>query len=185
VTIEGTDRSASRAPAILAWRIFDFIVDTGAALAALLLVVTMLATTVKVFFRYGLHASLVGVDQISGTFLLYIAFLGAAWVLRRDEHVTIDLLLSHVGRRTRWFLMVISSFIGAAVCFGVAVFGTVEVIGSIERGVRIPAEIEMPRAVNLIVIPFGFLSMGLQFLRRAFDDIRRAEIPPPPPVSPV
>jgi TRAP-type C4-dicarboxylate transport system permease small subunit len=166
-------------------RIFDIIVDAGAVLAALLLVVTMLATTVKVFFRYSLHASLIGVDQISGTLLLYIAFLGAAWVLRRDEHVTIDLLLGHVGARVRWFLMVMSSFIGAAVCLVVAIFGTVEVIGSIERGVRIPAEIEMPRAVNLVVIPFGFLCLSLQFLRRAFDDLKRSDIPPPPPVSPV
>jgi TRAP-type C4-dicarboxylate transport system permease small subunit len=169
----------------MALRVFDFIIDTGAALAALLLIVTMLATTVKVFFRYGLEQSLIGVDQISGTMLLYIAFLGAAWVLRRDEHVTIDLLLGHVRPRTRWGLMVMSSFIGAAVCFVVAVFGVVEVVGSIERGIRVPAEIEMPRAVNLIVIPFGFLCMGLQFLRRALGDIRRADIPPPPPVSSV
>jgi C4-dicarboxylate transporter, DctQ subunit len=165
-------------------RIFDIIIDAGAFLAALLLVVTMLATTVKVFFRYGLHQSLIGVDQISGTLLLYTAFLGAAWVLRRDEHVTIDLLLSHVGRRTRWFLTVMSAFIGAAVCLVVAIFGTVEVMSSIERGIRIPAEIEMPRAVNLIVIPFGFLCMSLQFLRRALHDLRQDDVPPPPP-SPV
>jgi len=179
----GSSKPRPRAAAVL--RVFDFIINAGAVLAALLLVVTMLATTVKVFFRYGLHASLIGVDQLSGTMLLYIAFLGAAWVLRRDEHVIIDLLLSHVGPRPRWFLTVTSGFLGAAVCLVVAAFGTLEVVGSIERGVRIPAEIEMPRAVNLVVIPFGFLCMGLQFLRRAFEDLHRADVAPPPPVSSV
>lgn len=161
------------------------IIDAGAVLAASLVIAVMLATVVKVFFRYGLRQSLIGVDQISGTLLLYIAFLGAAWVLRRDEHVTIDLLLSYVGRRTRWLLVVASSLIGAAVCLVVAVFGTMEVIESIQLGVRIPAEIEMPRAVNLIVIPIGFLFLSLQFLRRAMDDIRAGDAPLPPPVASV
>lgn len=163
--------------------LFDLIIDTGAALAAGLLIALMLATTVKVLFRYGLNQSLIGVDQISGMLLLYIAFLGAAWVLRRNEHVIIDLLLGHVGRRTRWLLMLASSLIGAVVCLVVAVFGAMEVINSIERGIRIPAEIEMPRAVNLIVIPIGFLLMGLQFLRRAVESLKHgngdAALPPP------
>jgi TRAP-type C4-dicarboxylate transport system permease small subunit len=152
----------------------------GGALAALLLIAVMVATTIKVIFRYGLGVSLIGVDQISGTLLLYIAFLGAAWVLRRDEHVTIDLLLGHVGPRIRRFLMVASSLIGAVVCLVLVVFGTMEVVTSLQRGIRIPAEIEMPRAVNLVVIPVGFLCLGLQFLRRARNDLSKAETPPPP-----
>ena len=155
----------------------------GGALAALLLIAVMLATTIKVIFRYGLGLSLIGVDQISGTLLLYIAFLGAAWVLRRDEHVIIDLLLGHVGPRIRRFLMVTSSLIGAVVCLVLAVFGTMEVVTSLQRGIRIPAEIEMPRAVNLIVIPVGFLFLGLQFVRRALNGLRGTQSLPPPPVS--
>jgi TRAP-type C4-dicarboxylate transport system permease small subunit len=51
--------------------------------------------------------------------------------------------------------------------------------------VRIPAEIEMPRAVNLIVIPIGFLLLALQFLRQAVDLLKGAEAPPPPSASAV
>ena len=66
-------------------RIIDRMIDAGAFLAASLLIAVMLATTIKVVFRYGLREGLIGVDQISGTMLLYIAFLGAAWVLRREQ----------------------------------------------------------------------------------------------------
>ncbi|MCC6609512.1 MAG: TRAP transporter small permease [Burkholderiales bacterium] len=178
----GADGPARRASGALAARVFDRVIDAGAALAALLLVVIMLATTVKVVFRYGLHQSLIGVDQISGTLLLYVAFLGAAWVLRRDEHVIIDLLLGQVGSRTRRYLLLASALIGAAVCLVLAAFGTWEVITSLQRGIRIPAEIEMPRAVNLVVIPLGFLLLGLQFLRRAVR-LRRNDAPPSPLIS--
>ena len=179
------DRSATRTPGARVLRVFDRIIDIGGAIAAVLLIAVMLATTVKVIFRYGLREGLIGVDQISGTILLYIAMLGAAWVLRRNEHVTIDLLLSHVGPRTRWLLTVVSALAGVAVCLIVTVFGTLEVIDSIRTGVRIPAEIEMPRAVNLIVIPIGFLLLALQFLRQAVDLLKGAEAPPPPSASAV
>jgi C4-dicarboxylate transporter, DctQ subunit len=181
VTSSGTQHEAPRTFAARAIYVFDRVVDAGAVISAALLVATMLATTVKVVFRYGLHTSLIGVDEISGTLLLYIGLLGAAWVLRRDEHVIVDLLLGRVGERGRRMLLVVSSLIGAVVCLIIAVYGTLEVINSIQRGIRIPAEIEMPRAVNLIVIPIGFLLLSIQFVRRALHGGSGA----PPPESEV
>ena len=149
-------------------RIIDKIIDAGAFLAASLLIAVMLATTIKVVFRYGLHEGLIGVDQISGTMLLYIAFLGAAWVLRREEHVTLDIVLNRVRPTLRRRMLVASSVLGGLICLTLAVAGTVEVISSLQRGVKIPSELEMPRAVNLVVIPLGCFFLGLQFLRRAW-----------------
>jgi len=151
----------------LAWG-FDRLVDAGAALAAILLIAVMLMTTVKVVFRYGLHQGLIGVDQLSGTLLLYITFLGAAWLLRRDEHVQIDLLIGVLPERVRRGLFVASSLAGALICLTLAVYGGIEAVTSWQRGIRIAAEIEIPRAVNLIVIPFGFACLSAQFLRRAW-----------------
>ncbi len=164
-------------------RLFDLIIDAGAVLAAVLLIAVMLATTIKVVFRYGLREGLIGVDQISGTMLLYITFLGAAWVLRREEHVTLDLLINALRPSVRRRLLVVSSIFGALVCLAVAVFGTVEVISSLQHGVRIPAELEIPRAVNLVVIPLGFLCLGLQFIRRAWHAARPAEPARDPPAT--
>ncbi len=160
-----TDQNRSEHGAL---RAFDMIVNAGAVIAACLLLAVMLMTTVKVIFRYGLREGLIGVDQISGTSLLYIAFLGAAWVLRREEHVTIDLLVGVLKPPGRMRLHVLSSLLGAAICLFLVVFGTLEVITSLQKGIRIPAEIEIPRAVNLVVIPLGSLLLGLQFIRRAW-----------------
>ena len=151
----------------IAARIFDGALDFGAVLAAILLLAVMFATTVKVIFRYVLHEGLIGIDQISGSLLLYITFLGAAWVLRREEHVTIDLLVTGRSPKTRRRLHVISSIMGALVCLTLTVFGTLEVVGSWQRGILIPAEVEIPRAINLVVIPLGSALLFLQFVRRA------------------
>ena len=151
-----------------AWSVFDKIVNAGAVIAAMLLVAIMLMTTVKIIFRYGLGEGLVGIDQISGTLLLYVAFLGAPWVLRLEEHVTIDLLVSALRPGFQNRLHVFSSLLGAVVCLCLAVVGTLAVIVSLQKGIRIPAEIEYPRAINLVVIPLGSLCLGVQFIRRAW-----------------
>jgi TRAP-type C4-dicarboxylate transport system permease small subunit len=168
LTGTGTERTSQRPRPNAVLRVFDLIVDGAAALAAALLIAVMLTTTIKVGFRYGLGEGLFGIDQISGTMLLYITFLGAAWVLRREEHVTIDLLVGVLDTRNRRRLHILGSILGAAICLSLALFGTLEVLNSLQKGIRIPAEIEMPRAINLVVIPFGSLLLGLQFLRRAW-----------------
>ena len=170
----GTDARDLRAV-----RIFDLIVDGGAILAAVLMVAVMLTTTVKVVFRYGLREGLIGIDQISGTMLLYITFLGAAWVLRREEHVTLDLLVGRIGPGVRRQLLIWGSVAGALVCLVVSGFGAFETVTSWQRGIRIPAELEIPRAINLVVIPVGCLFLGLQFARRAWRHWRRVESAPP------
>ena len=162
-------------------RAFDLIVDGGAILAAVLMVGVMLTTTVKVVFRYGLREGLIGIDQISGTMLLYITFLGAAWVLRREEHVTLDLLVGRIAPEVRRQFLIWGSIAGAAVCLTVSGFGTFETVTSWQRGIRIPAELEIPRAVNLVAIPVGCLFLALQFVRRAWRHWRR--IAPAPPAG--
>ena len=150
-----------------AGRIFDAVLDTGAVLAGALVLGAMLVTSVKVVFRYVLRQGLIGVDQLSGLLLLYIAFLGAGWVLRHEGHVTVDLLVGRLGPGARRRLEVVNSLIGAAICFVLAWYGTVEVVDSWRRGILIPAELEIPRVVNLAVIPLGCLLLALQFVRRA------------------
>lgn len=153
-------------------RLFDSLLNLGGALSAGLLVAVMLVTSIKVVFRYLLREGLIGVDQINGTMLLYITFLGAAWVLRREEHVTIDLLVTRFSPKVQRWLQVTNSIIGAAICLVLTLYGTLEVINSWQRGILIPAEIEMPRVVNLAVIPLGSFFLWLQFMRRAWLHLR-------------
>ncbi len=150
-------------------RIFDQTLLLGGILSGCMLIAIMMMVTVKVLFRYVLHEGLIGVDLLSGTLLVYMTFLGAAWVLRREEHVVLDLLLSHVKPEIGRWMNITSSVLGAAVCLVVAVFGVLESVTSFQRGILIPAEIEIPRVINLGIIPVGCLLLCCQFVRRAIS----------------
>ncbi len=156
--------------------IFDTILNIGGALAGGLLVAVMLMVCTKVFFRYVLGQGLLGIDQITGTLMIYITFFGAAWVLRREEHVTIDFLVAGLDPNLQRWFRVVTSVVCAVVCLVLTVYGTIEVISSWQRGILIPAEIEMPRAINLAVIPLGALLLFIQFIRRALFFYRGGDV---------
>jgi TRAP-type C4-dicarboxylate transport system permease small subunit len=99
--------------------------------------------------------------------MVYMTFLGAAWVLRSESHVMVDLLISSVGPKTQRILNILASIIGAIVCFAMTYYASKAIGLSIRRGVMVAAELEIPRAVNLFAIPIGCALLGIEFLRRA------------------
>lgn len=151
----------------LAEAVLTRLINLLAVVACLLLVAVMLATILKVALRGLFGIGVIGVDQLSGNALVYLTFLGAAWVLRREEHVTMDVVLAGVQDRMRRRLTVLNSLIGAAVCFALAYFSYHAIDVSIARQVVVVTELEMPRAIGLAPIPVGAFLLGLEFLRRA------------------
>lgn len=148
-------------------RVFDIITNILAFASSAILVAMMLMTVIKVVMRAVFNHGILGIDQISGVMMVYMTFLGAAWVLRSDSHVSVDLFTEAASPKLRRILLFLSSLIGAAVCFVLTWFGTKAVSLSISRSILVAAELEIPRAVNLIVIPFGCLLLGIEFLRRS------------------
>ncbi|MBW3095837.1 TRAP transporter small permease [Pseudohoeflea coraliihabitans] len=148
-------------------RIFDFILNVMAVLACTILVGLMLATVYKVGLRELTGQGIIGVDQLSGTAMVYMTFFGAAWVLRNNGHVTIDLLVSSTGGRSGRNLVILNSLIGALVCFLGTYFGITATWSSWQRGIVVAAELEILRAYVIAPIPLGFFLLGVEFLRRA------------------
>lgn len=145
----------------------DILLGAFGAVAAVLLIVMMLATVLRVVLRAFFNYGILGVDQISGILMVYIAFLGAAWVLRRDGHVTVDIFLTVLSPRARRVLEIVGSMIGAAACLMISYYSFLAVRQSLQRGILVAAELEIPRAVNLVVIPIGCFLLGIEFVRRA------------------
>lgn len=148
-------------------QLFTWIVNLFAVVAAILLMAIMFATVFKVGLRGVFGIGIIGTDQLSGTAMVYMTFLGAVWVLRHNRHVTVDLLLIGASVPLRRILIVVNSLIGAAVCFAVSYYGFHAVSLSIQRGIMVAAELELPRWIGLLPIPVGTFLLGVEFLRRA------------------
>ena len=152
--------------------VFDSTITIMARLGDVILMFLMLSVCADVILRYFFNRPQAWVAEISEYLLLYITFLGAAWVLKNEGHVVVDVLIAQVSPKTRAVFGVISSVIGAFVFLVVFWFGTLETLDLFKRGVHNPSVLEFPKAPLVAIIPFGSFFFMIQFLRRAFGFIR-------------
>ena len=98
--------------------------------------------------------------------LLYITFLGTAWLLRQDGHVRVDLLTNALDREWRRRLALVSAAVGFAVSVVLTVFGVIITLDTLRRGVYKPTILEFPTWIVLLVIPLGASLLTARFLQR-------------------
>ena len=86
----------------------------GAAVAALSVLITLVATGYSVIMRYALGKPITWIDELSGYLVVAIVMFGAAEALRKDDHIQVDLLTAalkgywQASMAVLWMLMVIA-----------------------------------------------------------------------------
>lgn len=145
--------------------IFDRIIDLFAGAAGVIVLFLIASICAEIVMRYFLNRPLAWVVEISETNLLYLTFLGAAWVLKREGHVKVDIVVSRFRPGIQALFNAISSILGAAVCLVLIWYGAQETWSHFVRGLYLP-DTHMPIAPILLIIPLGSFLFFIQFLRQ-------------------
>lgn len=156
--------------------IFDRTIEYLAILAVALIILMMLNVGVGVFLRYFLGYPTGWVIDVSEWSLVYITFLGTAWLLRGEGHVKMDIVLTRFGPRVQVWLGVITSTIGAIGCLLIAWYGAKVTWGLFQVGYTTDAVLIMPKFIILGIIPVGGFLLFIQFLRRTYGYLVRLKV---------
>jgi C4-dicarboxylate transporter, DctQ subunit len=146
---------------------FDRLNDILAAIACVLLVLVTIAICIEIVSRAAFNISNPWLVELSEITLLYMTFLAAAWVLGRNKHVSIDLLFEHISVDVANRIHVVLSLIAAIGCFIVTWCGVLTVVDQYVNDIREPTIMAPQTFWITAIVPFGFLLLGLQFLRRS------------------
>ncbi len=141
--------------------------EVAAVAGACFLVLQMLLVCADVISRYLLNKPVTGASEITEMSMLWLTFLGSAWVLQREGHVNVDMVITRVEKSTRAKLTFITSLISAGVFVVIAWYGVKVAAEFVQNGVVTPTILEMPRGPIISVVPVGSLLLVVQFLRRA------------------
>ncbi len=149
--------------------LFDHTTNILAFFAALVLVFLMLSVALGVVMRYFLEQPLLWVIQIGEYCLLYITLLSAVWLLKREGHVTMDLVVERLTPGLQRGIKILTSTLGSILCFGLFLYGAGVTWDAYQRG-RYPSQavLEIPDAYILVVIPVIFFMLSVQFMRTAY-----------------
>lgn len=137
-----------------------------AILAGILVVLVMLLVTGDVLFRYALSSPIRWAPEITEIFILYIAFLGTAWVLKRDGHIKLDLVMRVLSPKAKNTLLFFSYLVCFAICCIIFWFGIKTTLLCFERNMYDPTVMEFPIGPIVAIIPVGTFFLILEFARK-------------------
>jgi TRAP-type C4-dicarboxylate transport system permease small subunit len=150
-------------------KILNRTIDVMVVIAGILLIFSVLSISMAVGSRYLLGRPWGWVIEMSEYSLLYIAFLVAAWVLRQNKHVRMDLVIDALKPRIQSMLNIITSFICSIVCLVLFLFGAKVTWELFKTHYFTPTLLEVPKAFITVIIPIGFLLLFFQSLNRTSD----------------
>ena len=156
-------------------RLFDCIVDYGAALSGIILgLVTVLVCT-DIVMRYFFNKPIQGALESSEYGLLFLTLLAAAWLVRKDKHVRMELLLHQLKPVTQAYVNGISSILCVLICGFITYYGVLVVIDRFQTGHRLTTTLEPLSYPLMSIIPLCFFLLIIQFIISAYGYFAEAK----------
>ncbi|MFH1487653.1 MAG: TRAP transporter small permease [Pseudomonadota bacterium] len=131
--------------------------------SAVLLALITLSVTAEILVRKLAGTSLPWVIECSEHALAFITFLAAAWVLKEEAHIKVDIVLTALNDRMRALLNVMNSLLGAALCLFLAYRSGLTILDLWKRHIYTITTLEIPMAPLYSVIFIGSLLLSIQF----------------------
>jgi TRAP-type C4-dicarboxylate transport system permease small subunit len=154
--------------------IFGKLFDALAVIAALLLLVMVVLVTADIVLRNVTRSGFPWANEISEYALYAITMMSAPWLLRRGQHVRIDLVLTFVPPRVAWLMEAIGDIVGFLVCLTMLRYGVRMTVESAFHGSITVKNLVFPEWWLLWPLPFIFALLAFEFAFR-FDRLRRSE----------
>lgn len=148
---------------------FDRIILVLAVISAILLAFIMVTVCTDVVMRYFLSKPMHWVLEITEYCILWMTLLGTTWVLSKEWHVVMDLLISQIKPGITNILNIITSIVGLAVCMLLTYYGIKVVLDVYQRKLLLSTILTPPAYLLFLIIPIGFFLLTIQFIRRTIN----------------
>ena len=151
---------------------FDGALNVTAFLSGALLIVLMLLVCIAVVFRYFFHSPIGWSTEVSQYLFVFMGNLVIAWVLRREKHVKVDVLVNSLSRKMQGLVNTITSAASTVTCLIITLFA-IRVTWDLHRTSYFePTILMIPKSIFIAVIAFGCLMLSIQFARRTYGYMR-------------
>lgn len=136
------------------------------AISALLVFAVTAMVTLNVILRNGFGARVAGDVELSEYAMLLITAFAAPWLLRRGQHVRIDLLLQQIPAGAAWACEMLCDALGFAISLLMTWYGLRVLLFSIRDGTKIVKEFTIPEWWTLWPLPLMFILLAIEFCLR-------------------
>ncbi len=153
---------------ITAGKIFDRLLSVLVVLSSILLAAIWLLLCAEVVSRYFWSKPMGWPSEIAIYNLVWICFLGSAWLLRKDGHVSVNVLISKLSTENAARINGLISIICTILCLVVAWYSGMVTLELFQANVKFPTILELPKGPIEMIVPIGSLLLSVQFARRSY-----------------
>ena len=152
--------------------IFGRVFEVLALAAALVLLAMVVLVTADILLRNLTRSGFPWANEISEYALYVITLMTAPWLLRRGQHVRIDLVLTFLPPRVAWLMEAAGDIVGFCVCLAMLRYGLKMTIESAMLGAITVKNLVFPEWWLLAPLPLTFGLIAAEFAFR-FDRLLR------------
>ncbi len=157
-------------------KLFDLILDIMAWVGGIICVFMMLGISADVVARYFLKKPILGMQEANTMLIVWIVFLGSAWLLKKNGHINMDILVQMIRPRARDWLNFIISILCAAIALILFWFSIQVILDTFRRHTLENGNLAINTGYVLLAIPIGTLPLCIQFIRRAYGLSRKMKV---------
>ena len=143
-------------------RLFDFL----AVVAALTLLAMVALVTADIVLRNTLGIGFAWSNEVTEYALYLITLFTAPWLLRRGQHVRIDMALVLVPPRVAWTMEAAADLLGLAASLLLVWYGTIMTAQSARLGSLTIKNLVFPEWWLLAPLPICFALVAIEFVFR-------------------
>lgn len=147
-------------------RLVDQINMLMVVVSAILLVALAFIVGADITLRYGFSRPLGWVKEVSEYILVFLGFLVAAWILKEEGHVKMDLVLNKLSARAQTMMNIVTSAISTLVLLILVWFSGRVILDFYQTRLLTPTVLELPKWIFMTPIFAGTLLLAVQFVRR-------------------
>jgi TRAP-type transport system small permease protein len=137
-----------------------------AVLAALIVLAMVILVTADILLRNLTRTGFSWAYEVTEYTLYLITLLAAPWLLRRGQHVRIDLVLAMVPPRVAWLMEALADILGFAVCLVFVRYGATMTYESWQLGSITIKNLVFPEWWLLWPLPVFFALIAIEFIFR-------------------
>jgi len=152
---------------------FDRVVDFLAYMAGAAIILMMISISVAVVARPLMDVNLPGITEVNEYLLLYMTFLGTTWVLSRNAHVRVDILLNRLSSTGQALANTVTSTLAVIACSVVTWNAAVTTWDMAKRGVTGIDTLEFPVAPLIGIVALACFLLSIQFSREAYRNLMK------------
>jgi TRAP-type transport system small permease protein len=146
--------------------VYGRLLDALAIAAALILLAMVVLVSTDILLRDIAGAGVVWANEVSEYALYIMTLLTAPWLLRRGQHVRLDIILTLVPARVAWLMEAAGDVLGFAISLMLVRYGSLMAFDSARVGAITIKNLVFPEWWLLAPLPAAFALIAIEFVFR-------------------